>query len=352
MSNLMIAHGGALGDNGFTIPALMELRKKYDEIYLSCTQHAVTALKDTGLIDRFIVRHPDMDEATDEQKRNWLLHMVSDIDFQDKLNFYGALPGCYVFHKDDPKFSSSLKWKRENAHGVSFFDVFSERAGTLEAVGKRPEIFPTHKERSWLRDFRNIYDIPEDAFLLGWQFTGSAKIKWYPFFDTVIQKGIMRKYPQVYVIGLGDLGNKLTWDRRFHGGRFINLGDSVSFRQACILTSIFDCLVAPETGIMVFAQAWAHVPKIMLSTHTYGYHITFDSSIDNPTSETVIIQSEARCSPCYNIVFDCEHDGDNPWTLCMGKIPPEKVIAAIENVILNAGTAYQKSSAHYQERGD
>ena len=117
--------------------------------------------------------------------------------------------------------------------------------------------------------------------------------------------------------------------------KFINLGNSVSFRQAYILTSILDCLVAPETGLMVFAQAWAHLPKILLSTHTYGYHITFDNYANGSCSDTLIIQSEAKCSPCYDIVFDCKHDGCNPWTLCMGKIPPEKVIAAIEDIILD-----------------
>jgi hypothetical protein len=337
MPNLMITHGGALGDNGFTIPALLELRKKYDEVYLHCSQQAVAALGDTKLIDKFIVRHPGMDKATEKQRRNWLLHAVNDIDFQANLNFNGVLPGRYVFHKDDPKSQLSLEWKRKNADGMSFFDAFSERAGTPEAAKRRPEIFLTHKERSWLRDFRHIHKIPKDAFLLGWQFTGSAKIKWYPFFDTVVQKGIMWKYPNVYVIGLGDIENILTWDRKFHGGRFINLGNSVSFRQAYILTSILDCLVAPETGLMVFAQAWAHLPKILLSTHTYGYHITFDNSANGSNSDTLIIQSEAECSPCYDIVFDCKHDGCNPWTLCMGKILPEKVIAAIEDIILDAG---------------
>ena len=337
MTNLMITHGGALGDNGFTIPALTELRKTYDEIYLYCAHQAATALKDTGLIDKFIVRRPDMCKATNGQKRHWLRQMMSDIDFQAKLSFDGVIPGRYMFHTEDSQYLRSSEWKRKNAEGVSFFDAFSERAGTQEAIGNRPEVYLTHKERSWLRAFRYIHNIPKDAFLLGWQFTGSAKIKWYPFFDLVIQKGIMRKYPQVYVIGLGDLENKLTWDHKCHGGRFINLGNSVSFRQACVLTSILDCLVAPETGIMVFAQAWADVPKIMLATHTYGYHITFARSAVCSTPETIIIQSAAECSPCYNIVFDCKHDSDNPWTLCMGKISPEKLMSAIEDVILDAG---------------
>ncbi len=70
-----------LGDNGFTIPALIELRERYGEVYLSCYQKAVTAFKDTGLIDRFLIRHSDMEEATEEQKWNWLLHMISDMVF-------------------------------------------------------------------------------------------------------------------------------------------------------------------------------------------------------------------------------------------------------------------------------
>jgi len=327
MPNLMVTHGGALGDNGFTIPALTELRKIYDEIYLSCKEQACKALKDTGLIDRFIVHEPDMACAPWEERRNWLIHVTRDIDFHARLNFNGVIPGRYMFHKGDPRFHLSSEWKRENAEGVSFFDAFSRRAGTPKALGMRPGISMSIKERRWLQEFRHVHNIPEDAFLLGWQFTGSAKIKWYPFFDIVIQKGIMHRYPQVYVVGLGDLRNKLKWDRKYHGGRFINPGSTISFRQACILTSIFDCLVAPETGIMVFAQAWAHVPKILLATHTYGYHIAFP--------ETVVIQSEAECSPCYNIVFDCEHEGNNPWSLCMGRIPPEKVIAGIEDIVDN-----------------
>jgi hypothetical protein len=196
---------------------------------------------------------------------------------------------------------------------------------SLNPIGKRPITRFTDEEINWLGDFRRTYKIPEEAFLLGWQWIGSARIKWYPFFDEVIQKAIMSKYPNVYVVGLGDIDNKIRWDFKYHGGRFINLGKSVSFRQAYILTSIFDCLVSPETGLMVFAQAFEHLPKILLATHSYGYHFTFP--------ETVIIQSEVKCSPCYKIIYDCKHDGDNPWALCMGKIPPARVIEAIEKVI-------------------
>ena len=50
--------------------------------------------------------------------------------------------------------------------------------------------------------------------------------------------------------------------------------------------------------------------------------------------DTTIIQSEAKCSPCFNIVDECMRDGANDWMLCVGKIAPERVIEAIDSVLL------------------
>jgi hypothetical protein len=337
MARLMISHGGALGDNGFIVPALNALREIYDEIYMCGLSQAFTALGETGLVDKFIVKPSEYGSWDQEEQKRWLIQVTEDIDIDAKISFNGVIPGRYMFHADDPRFDLPLEWKRSNASNVSFFDAMSERAidsingisqfssTGLNPLGKRPITRLTTEEQRWLLNFRNRHNIPNSAFILGWQFTGSSRIKWYPFFNEVIQKGIMSKYSEVYVVGLGDLDNKIKWDFKHHGGRFINLGKTVSFRQAYILTSIFDCLVSPETGLMVFAQAFEHVPKILLATHSYGYHFSFQ--------ETTIIQSKAGCSPCYKIVYDCKHDGENPWTECMGKIAPEWVIEAIERVI-------------------
>ena len=341
MTRLMISHGGALGDNGYIVPALNGLRKLYDEIYMCGSSQAFIALGETGLVDKFIVKPSAFESWNRDQQHDWLIHETKDIDFDTKIGFNGVIPGRYMFHAEDSKSELPLEWKRANASGANFFDAMSERvinsivdsttgesrllSPDINPIGKRPMTRLTDKEQVWLSGFKRAYGIPDNAFVLGWQFTGSARIKWYPFFNTVIQQGIMSKYPLVYVVGLGDLDNKIQWNSKYHGGRFINLGNTVSFRQAYILTSILDCLVSPETGLMVFAQGFTHVPKILLATHSYGYHFTFP--------ETVVLQSEAECSPCYNIVYDCKHDGDNPWSLCMGKIAPERVIEAIEKVL-------------------
>lgn len=320
----MIHNNGALGDTGYAVPALNILRDRYDKIFM-CGDWCVAALENTGLVDWFVVKPGDFEEWDEEKKRRWLAISVPVDDFDALLSCSAVVPSVYMFKRNDPRFEEPVEWKRENAKGVNFFDEMSKKLGVPEAIGKRPVTQHTPKERKWLKRFRERRGIPKDAFILGWQFTGSAEIKWYPFFNMVVQRYIMPKYPQVYVVAMGDMKNKLKWDRKYHGGRYINLTDTVSFRQAYILISSMDCLVGPETGVMVFAQGYPDVPKVLLATHTDGSQWTFP--------ETEVIQSTADCAPCYNIVSTCTRDGENPWAYCMGKIDPVRVIEAIEGVI-------------------
>lgn len=319
----MIKHEGALGDCGFTIPALSSLREKYDQIYQTCTINGFNALSGTGLIDRFIVKPHDFPKWALEKQRQWLIEQTEDLDFQDRLSFHKVVPGVYLFHEGDPNFNRPVQWKRENAKGVNFFDEMSKRAGTLDAIGKRPVTKLSEDERIWLENFRQRYRIPKHAFLLGWVFAGSSPIKWYPHFDKVIQYNIMARYEHVYVVGLGDTRKLISWDPKFHGGRFINFHGT--FRQSYILTSILDLLVSPETGIYVFSQAY-ETPKILLATHTDGTHITCGG-------ETQILLPDCECAPCYNIVWDCKRHPDGNYPLCIGSIRPETIIGSIERVI-------------------
>lgn len=325
MSNLMITHGGAIGDNGFLIPALHELRKRYDRIYLYGVQQSVDALKGTLLIDEFFV-HPrkfGSEDISDADKRELLKEHMSGIKFDDSLDFRGFIP---MFRSGMGGYKWSKERKIENARGVNFFDAASERAGTPAAIGSRPDMNIQDREQVWLDNFRQDFGI-DDRFLLAWQFKGSSKNKWYPYFDLVIQKAIMQNYPEVFVLGLGDIEDRFKWKHKYHGGRFLNMGSNVTFREAALLTSICDCLVSPETGIFVFSQAFPEVPKVLLATHTTGEHICCGN-------ETTILTSTAKCAPCYNIEWGNECPQVDGVPACIGKIDPSRVIEAIENIIL------------------
>ncbi len=326
MNGLIITHHGALGDHGYSLPALGVLRKRYDKIALYCkkAERIEPIFRNTGYIDKYISFTEKVMQLDNDDKRRWLIEQLGEFRVTHSVDFHGIVPGRYMFHGGDSLFEKPISWARQNASGVSFFDEFSRRAGVLdEAKGKRPRVVMDKDEQRWLKRFRGRYGIPKDAFLLGWQFTGSAQIKWYPHFQEVVT-AIMNRYPNTYLVATGDKWcDQLTW--RGAGKRYINLANKVSFRQAFLLTSIYDCFVSPETGVFVISGAFPHTPKILLATHTAGYHIAFD--------ETKIIQSDAPCSPCYKILFNCIVDEPHEYMRCAGRIAPHKVIEAIDEVV-------------------
>lgn len=332
----MIRTGGAIGDNFYAFPAVAELRKEFDEIYMCGKEACRTAFEGTEYVDKFIIKPPDFYEWGKDLSRQWLATQVDGLDFSEVRDTFGAVPGRYVFLEADAKYDSPTQWKREQNEGVNYFDATSIKLGAPGAVGKRPVMPISHNEHGWLRDFRFQHKIPKKAFILAWQFTGSSTVKWYPHFDRVIQKSIMQDYPDVYVVALGDMKGRLDWDRKYHHGRYINLKDTVSFRQAALLISISDLLVSPDTGMYCASQCFPQTPKILLASLTDGKAVTYGLG-----QESTIIQSEAACSPCYRICDTClEVAGDYGWdrsVFCMHEIPPVKVIGAIKDVLRQRG---------------
>lgn len=333
MTNCMVMHHGAIGDHVFSLPALRLLREQYDRIWLYCNSiHGIvkSIFANTDIISCYVYHHTEMDDWTKEEARAYLISETMDVTMDKYISFRGVVCAKYIFRalwpcreEPDPGYWWSQEVKCDNADGVSFFDEFAIAADMSEAVGQRPCFVTDHAERGWLRDFRFIYNIPRDAFLLGWIYTGSGYIKQYPHMQQVLYN-VMTEYPNVYVVGYGDrICEGLTW--KGAGDRYINLAGKLTWRQAALSISLLDCLVGPETSLLVAGQAYPETPKVLLATHTTGAHISFP--------ETVILQSEAGCAPCYNIVDDCIRDGNNEWSLCIGKIAPERIVAAITDIV-------------------
>lgn len=326
-NNLLVFSGGALGDWGYCVPALNVLRRHYDQIWVACRERGKMALGDTGLIDEFVIIPEGYTRLPKAEQRAWYddVYRMQVPQFRVHITFDDCLVNRLTFKRDDPNFGKSVSWKRSVNRGKNWFDEVSKWLGVPVAVGRRPITQHSEEESEWLYGFRTKHNIPRDAFLIGWQFMGSGETKWYPHFREVIQEGIMSRHDDVYLVGMGDLKNKLRWDAG-HGGRFINLADSITFRQAYLLTDVFDLLVGPDTGVMVFAQGYPDTPKILLASLTGGHHLKCGS-------ETRVVKTDARCAPCWNIISNCKYDGDQPWQHCMGKLQPKKVIQAIEDEI-------------------
>lgn len=347
----MFKHRGALGDQGFTVPVLLELRKHYGKIYLFCGKQGPMALGNTGLIDDFLImpeewKDLEIEEIGMEEYGYWLVSEMErigirvDDDIQmDSVDMMGALADKYSFFPEDKlKSELPLEERIEYVKGVSYFDSYATLAAdqlnlpdVLEAArGKRPTTRHTKKEAIWLKTFRRRHNIPKDAFILGWQFTGSADHKRYPFLGNAIYP-IMARHEDLWLVTMGP-----DWCKDLGGHdpdtRWVNLAGDITFRQAYMLTSQYDCLVSPETGVMVFAQGYPDTPKILLASHSYGYHITFGD-------DTKILHSGAECSPCYNLVVGTEEEGcpqyvdkGESYPVCMATIPPEVITKEIETV--------------------
>lgn len=330
MSGLGITHSGAYGDCLYEVPALNILRSHFGYICHIGRPQAEQALGNTALIDEFITWPKDYKKWDVDYTRQWLSYQTQHIEIDAHVNLHRIIPGRLMFHDTDPKYHMPTVCKRAMNAGKNHFDEVTMRfQETLdidlsEAIGQRPITKLTHKERSWLRDFRFQHSVPKDAFMLGYQFAGSARHKWYPYFEQAIQRGIMQRYPEVYVVGLGDLDGEMDWPHKYHGGRYVNLKGSITFREAYILTSIMDLLISPQTGVFVGAQAY-ETPKILLATHMLDETVCGD--------ETIMLTPESECAPCYNIVHTCDIDESINAPLCAASIHPDRVIMAAGEII-------------------
>jgi hypothetical protein len=320
----MIRDDGAYGDQGFKIPALRVLRQHFDQIWeISTGDFAQEAMENTGLVDGFIKIDENFYDWLQADQDDFLNDATGGIDFPVYLKTIGCIPGRLNFHMADKLSKKPVEWRRKRNVGLNYFDEMSRWLDVPEAVGIRPATNITQAEGQFLRSFRADYNIPTDAFLLGWQLTGSSGAKRTPQLPEVM-KAIFNKYPFVHLVVTGDLGGdapELNSDPRC-----TNMYGLLSFREAYLLTSIMNCFVTPNTGVFVFSQCFQKTPKILISNIIDGNHCVCGD-------DTTVIQSAAECSPCYLLTQECKMDGDNPWFHCAGKIRPDRIIKAIEKEI-------------------
>jgi ADP-heptose:LPS heptosyltransferase len=160
--------------------------------------------------------------------------------------------------------------------------------------------------------------IKTDMHNVLWCLSGSGCNKVYPWTEYVIQE-VINKNPYVHFITVGDkkcqiLGN---YNDFLPKENVTELAGEISMRQSCILTSMVDLVVAPDTGVL-HASGCFETPKIGLLGHTTRTNITKHFKSD------FSLESECPCAPCFYLIYNhniqCPLDfvSHAPWCMAIG----------------------------------
>lgn len=298
----LISLNGAPGDHLSALPALRQL--PFARLILSAYWRGglIAALYEhQKLFDKFVWLEPTkMADWTPAQIGEYMLQQVADeqIDKYYDLNGYSGMV--------TPEDEIPVEDLRELGNRGNIYDRYCEILDVHK--GNRPTLRFSEEEVEWVVDYCKQF-----PRLVGWQWSGSSKVKEFPRSEEVIM-GLLEQHPDIHVV---TMGSKRFSERHIPHERCTNLAGVIKWRQAALLTSVMDLYIAPDTSIMVAAQGFKK-PKILLAT-TSGSQIAFP--------ETQIIQSRAACSPCYQVIDTCDVDD------CCGKIDDQAIYDAANNIL-------------------
>lgn len=312
----MVALNGAPGDHLHALPALRQFSRQFKHTLLTAQWHGglVKAVyENTDIFDKIIwLDAKQMEGWTEAQIGEYMLQETADyaVDWYFNLDQLALGKGLMFSpeHWDQTPVESIRGYNNEH----TFYDHYCTALKVSEVKGQRPKLVFTEEEWGWLGEFRSRFN---ELRLVGWQWSGSAKVKEFPRSEKVIFS-LLGRYPDIHILAMG---SKRFYGREIKHPRFTNLAGQIKWRQAVIITSELDLYIAPDTSVMVAAQMFKDVPKILLATTTSGRQTAFP--------ETQIIQSTAECSPCYRVLDSCNLDD------CCGKIDDQKIYKAVADIL-------------------
>lgn len=293
----MLSFSGAPGDHLHINPALRQLRRQVKSLLMTAEWKGgiiKSLYEHSGLVDKFVwLDSKQMEGWTEDQLRVYMLQETAGYEITEYHNLNGIIAGGFMHM---PPFNRKPREARGRISKKTFYDLYCDALGVPEAKGLRPKIKLGEADRSWLRNYRTGLGIDKAIRLVGYQWSGSAKVKEIPYAFEIISK-LLSNHNDIYIVAMGSERFK---EALIPEGRCANLAGLIKWRQAAILTQEMSLYIAPDTSIMVAAHCYKDVPKILLATTTSGEQIAFP--------ETAIIQSTARCSPCYRITDTCDLD--------------------------------------------
>lgn len=317
---------GAWGDMVWASAVVREMKKEGYNVTLNCTDRGYTIVKNDPNIDRFVVVD-DGELSFDElSQRFW---PALSKGFNKVVNLTGSLEDSLLVTPNtaDPLTGEVMyNWDHQRRHtrcNVNYMDRTMEIAGYPDCKGVNGQLFFTEKEENWAKAFKA--KLP--GFLIVWSLGGSAAHKAYPYAELVAQE-ILKTYEDVQVVTVGDNVCKLL-EFGDHPRNLRKCGE-FGIRKSLVLAKHADLVIGPESSVINAASCY-DVPKILMLSH---------GSVENLSkywTNTINLSANVPCYPCHKLHYtlDCPLVEQIKSPVCMGKLNPNRLLEAIEQVYGN-----------------
>jgi ADP-heptose:LPS heptosyltransferase len=312
---VLVIRYGAIGDMVFCSPLPRLLKEQGYYVVMNVQPRGVTVLRYNPYVDEFWY-----------QERNVILNynldkyweMLSE-GFDRVINLSGSIEGSVLKHPEKPDY----KEPRTEECDENYYDRTMRLAGFPEQKGLRGELYFTEEEENWAKEFLSKY---KDNFKVLLVPAGSAFSKAWPWWPFVFNEMVLyRDIPELITISTGDdWGRLLDWEHPQH----VKGTGKLSIRESMILTKYVDLVIGPDTGI-IHAAGCYETPKICLLGQCSKNNLTKYWINDYS------IQSPAKCSPCYNLIYSRDQCPRGKYTnncICMEELKPELVIKEIKKI--------------------
>jgi len=311
----LVVRLGAVGDMIMISPVLRALKNDGYQVVLNTQPYGKTAVWGNPNIDAFFMQNENQVpiERLDEY---W---GKLGIGFDKMINLTGSVEGDLLKPEGSPEFS----WTKERRHeecNKNYVDYSMGKAG-YPITAAKTEMFFTKAEHKWAKNFRNKY---RGKFVIIWSLYGSSPHKAYPYAEYAATEFLDRHKDVIMITVGGEFGQILEWNHP----RTKNWSGRETIRKVMLLTQYVDLVVGTETGVLNAAGCY-NTPKIIFLSHSTEENLTKHWTNAYP------IYAPISCYPCHQLHYtfeSCKLNSKLESPLCMTMIPPEVVVATMEEI--------------------
>ncbi len=325
----LVMRYGAIGDNMMASSILPGLKEQGFHVVYLTEALGEEILRHDPHIDEFMI----VSRETIHKDDLWIFWNELAPHFDKVVNLFESTEGSVIAWPHDIRCRMPVE-ARDALCGMNYVELLHKIAGVPYKGLPRIRFYSTEEERVKAKA-RWITERP----LLTWILEGSTFFKYYPFTPDVILR-LARELPvNIALVGAGDHAQEIQkeiFKRSEEGGFVHSLVNAQTIREALAWAERSDCVIGPETGLML-AASMLDMPKVLYLSHSTHNNLTRDwknTMVLAPNREI------APCYPCHRMHIDkreCPQDEMTNSALCASSIDPDTFFTAIVSALVETG---------------